>query len=247
MNAEVKTNLSHNRTGILLGYGYSSTDSVNILNCYISGDVTVSQCGHVGGIAGYVSGKISCSYFSGVVRGSAYNSNASIGVESSVDVGGIAGSATIVENSYAEGLVYGSGSDLYDHTTNVGGIAGFSLTVRNCYSNMTISSSGQKTSYAGGIVAFGSNIENCFSVGSISGSSYNSNNVYCGRIIAKSDENDIIINCYADSVQTITKNSTSYGTLQFTYTLQSENFIYNILGWNQDIWQINEGAFPTFK
>ena len=134
---------------------------------------------------------------------------------------------------------------------DTGGIAGCADYVSNCYSSANITSSGQEYSYAGGIVAktmySEATIQNCFSTGTIKGTSYSSSDVFCGRIVAKCNETDTISNCYADSTQTITKSSTTYGTLQFTHTLQSENFIYNTLGWSSDIWQINEGGFPTLK
>ena len=249
--ANVKINQSYGRAGIILGYGYSTTQSVRIVNCSAEGNVTLSQCGSVGGIAGYVYGEISRSHFNGVVSGSAYNSGASIGVHSTVNVGGIAGTATTISNCYAEGTINGSGSSLYYHTSYTGGIAGCADSVTNCYSSANVTSSGQEYSYAGGIVAktmyAEAIIQNCFSTGTITGTSYSSSDAFCGRIVAKCNDNDSITNCYADSLQSITKNSTTFGTLQFTQTLQSENFIYNTLGWSSDIWQINEGGFPTLK
>jgi len=249
--ANVKINQSYGRAGIIVGYGYSTTQSVHIINCNAEGNVTLSQCGSVGGIAGYIYGEISCSHFNGVVSGSAYNSGATIGVHSSVNVGGIAGTATTISNCYSEGTINGSGSSLYYHTSYTGGIAGCADSVTNCYSSANVTSSGQEYSYAGGIVAktmyAEATIQNCFSTGTITGTSYSSSDAFCGRIVAKSNDNDSITNCYADSLQSITKNSTTFGTLQFTHTLQSENFIYNTLGWSSDIWQINVGGFPTLK
>lgn len=245
--ANVTINKAYGRVGILLGYGTSSTNAVRIINCNILGNVKSYQCGSVGGIVGYINGEISCSHFSGTVYGAANNSGATIGVHSSVNVGGIAGTATTITNCYSEGSISGSGSSLYYHTSNAGGIAGSVSLATNCYTTANISSSGQEYAYAAGIAVSAGSIQNCFSAGSITGTSYSSSDVYCGRIIAKSDENNTIDNCYADSSQTITKNSNTYGSLQFTQTLQSENFIYNTLGWSSDIWQINEDGFPTLK
>jgi len=249
--ANVKISQSYGKVGIIVGYGYSTTQSVHIINCCAEGNVTLSQCGTVGGVAGYVYGDIMSSHFNGTVSGSAYNSGATIGVQSSVNVGGIAGTATTITNCYSEGSLTGTGGNLYYHTTYVGGIAGTANSVSNCYSTAAISSSGQEYSYAGGIVAKtmydGSTIQNCFSASSITGTSYSSSDVYCGRIVAKCNANDTISNCYADSSKTITKNSTAYGTLQFTQTLQSESFIYETLGWGSDVWEIVEGQFPILK
>ena len=68
-----------------------------------------------------------------------------------------------------------------------------------------------------------------------------------GRIVAEIEDSSKVENCYADGTQTINGSAYAYCALQFTVTLQSENFIYNTLGWSSDIWQINEGGFPTLK
>ena len=140
---------------------------------------------------------------------------------------------------------------MYRDVSYAGGIAGMAKYIGNSYSTADVSSNAKNYSYAGGIVGkpLYSTIvvENSFAAGNITGSSYSYHDVTCGRIIAEDDDGVSINNCYADSSQSIDYNSNTYGTLQFTQTLQSENFIYNTLGWDSDIWQINAGGFPTLK
>ena len=147
-------------------------------------------------------------------------------------------------------------ADLYHDNSYVGGIVGSVGTVSNCYSTATVTAITYESSYCGGIAGTASKIYNSFATGNLQAKAYSSSDAYVGRILGKVDEGDLVENCYADSTQTCTQSSERYdnikttnslGTLQFTHTLQSENFIYNTLGWSSDIWQINEGGFPTLK
>ena len=148
------------------------------------------------------------------------------------------------------------GGNLYHHNSYVGGIVGSGGTITNCYSEASVSAITYQSSYCGGIAGKASTISNSFSVGTLKAKSYSRSNAYVGRIIGEYEDTDVIQNCYADSTQSCTQSSETYdkegttntcGTLQFTQTLQSENFIFNTLGWSSEIWQINEGAFPTLR
>ena len=245
----VNNSNGYGAAGLLVGFASSTTSSSLIENCAVEGTVTLYKVGLAGGIVGEMYGTVSKSYANVTVYGSAYQEDGYSWRR--VYVGGIAGSAHKIENCWSSGNITATGNDLYTDVSYGGGIAGMAEYISNCYSTANVSSNAQNYSYAGGIVGkaiYSSvSIGNCFSVGDVIGDSRSSYDAYCGRIVAETTDSDEIVNCYADSSQTITKNSTSYGTLQFTHTLQSENFIYNTLGWSSDIWQINEGGFPTLK
>ena len=235
--------------GLLVGHASSLNSSSLIENCVAEGSVILYKGGMVGGIVGDIYGNVSKSYANITVYGSAYDENSSSW--SYVYVGGIAGSAHRIENCWSNGTITAVGGDLYRDVSYAGGIAGMAEYIGNSYSTADVSSNAKNYSYAGGIVGKSLYstivVENSFAAGNITGSSYSYHDVTCGRIIAEDDDGVSINNCYADSSQSIDYNSNTYGTLQFTQTLQSENFIYNTLGWNSDIWQINAGGFPTLK
>lgn len=219
---------------------------------------SIKYAGYVGGLVGRSTQISNC--FANVSLYASLKDDQTAGTYPTIYAGGIAGSCSSIVNSFAEGYLDAGGGNLYHHDAYVGGIVGSGTEINNCYSNATVRATGKRNSYAGGIAGSATTISNCFSIGDVLTSTYSLNGTYggsyIGRIIGKLDDIDTITNCYADSQQEcsrVTSSSTktgttnTYGTLQFTQTLQSENFIYNILGWNSDIWQTNEGGFPTLK
>ena len=254
---KAKIDMPEGYAGIVCGFANNSDTSVVVFrNCHVEGEVTT--IGYAGGIVGYCNGTIEkCSSNAKIIS----NSDSDAGYNNYVTVGGIAGLCTTIRNCFTSGSVSSSGGNLYRHNSYVGGIVGSGGTITDCYTTAIVKAATYSSSYAGGIAGKASTITNCFSVGDISTSTYSLNGTYggsnIGRIIAHLDDSDVITNCYADSLQVIsrktdsgtvsTNTTNSYGTLQFTQTLQSENFIYNTLGWSSDIWQINEGGFPTLK
>ena len=215
-------------------------------NCNIEGSVTAME--GVGGIVGYCKGTIEeCSATAKILADDIPRSG-------DIYVGGIAGYCYTVRNCFATGSV-GQGDDnscnLY-----IGGIIGSGRVITNCYANTTVAVKERvSAACAGGIAGKAFNVTNSFSVGKISALYIGSN---IGRIVGYLEISSCTTNCYADSLQTITigkansevvnaNTMNSNEMLQSTNTLQSEDFIYNTLGWSSDIWQINEGGFPTLK
>lgn len=244
------------RAGILVGYAiHSDTSTVVIDNCHVSGKVYLSEGAYAGGVAGNVSGSVANSSASANVSSSSVSSP---GITSTcrIYVGGIAGYCINITNCYTTGSISASGGNLYHHNSWAGGIVGTGGTITNCYSTATVTATTYQSSYCGGIAGEAGTISNSFSTGNLKAKAYSSSNAYVGRIIGELEDSDVIESCYADSTQTCTQSSERYdntkttnseGSLQFTQTLQSENFIYNTLGWSSDVWQITEGGFPTLK
>ena len=232
-----------------------------INNVSVQGSIkaySIKYSGDVGGVAGNATSISQCS--ANVTVYASLKDDQTAGTHPTIYAGGIAGSCSNISNSYSEGSVDAGGGNLYSHDAYVGGIVGSGGTITNCYSNAVAKASGMRNSYAGGIAASAGTITNCVVFADVSTYTYSLNGTYggayIGRVIGKVDEGDTITGNYVNSTQTCTRKTSSssvttttndYGTLQFTQTLQSENFIYNTLGWSSDIWQINEGGFPTLK
>lgn len=242
--------------GIVCGFANNSDLSTVIFdNCHVEGSVNCAEGSYVGGIVGYCNGCVQKSS-ANVIAHSSSKSSPGITQTCRVYVGGIAGTCTTITDCYTVGTISSSGGNLYHHNSYVGGIVGSGGTITNCYSEASVSAITYQSSYCGGIAGKASTISNSFSVGTLKAKSYSRSNAYVGRIIGEYEDTDVIQNCYADSTQSCTQSSETYdkegttntcGTLQFTQTLQSENFIFNTLGWSSEIWQINEGAFPTLR
>lgn len=238
---DAELNLHSSVAGILVGYIYNPLET-SIEKCYVSGKIFNYENGLiVGGIAGK-GGKIVESISEATVYGCTSGSSSSI--FRYVYAGGIAGQGSAV-NCYTTGKVTAGGSDLYRDVGYVGGVLG-SGSVENCYSTAIVVCSTNKAGYAGGIVGSSSSVKNSFSVGDVSVSTHYKDEI-SGRIVAEIEDSSKVENCYADGTQTISGSAYTYCSLQFTVTLQSEDFIYNTLGWSADVWQINNGAFPTLK
>ena len=257
INAEVNNSAYY--IGILCG---SVSASSVIENCYVQGSITSiiedTSARIIGGIVGDCTGSISrCGANVDIVATS----------PASLTVGGIAGECGLgrIENCYTEGNI-----ELKDGTKHyLGGIVGLygwttieDNSISNCYSRMNLSSKAQTSSYVGGIVGsvrYKTQINNCFAEGDISSTVTlkSINYAQLGRIIGYINYTETTLqNCYSSSSQickrsgtdsTLNEPSNSCESLQNEQVLQSENFIYNILGWSSDVWQINEGAFPTLK
>ncbi|MFR9620705.1 MAG: GLUG motif-containing protein [Rikenellaceae bacterium] len=130
-----------------------------IKNLGVSGSVSSSSGGNVGGIAGYAdfSSTITDCYFVGSVSGS------------SSYVGGVVGlvNSSTVTNCYNTASVSGGGGF-------VGGVVGCATSspITNCYNTGAVSSSDSSTSKVGGVVgnaSDNSHITNCYNTGEVSG------------------------------------------------------------------------------
>ena len=252
-----------NADGYNMGILCGSVSSTSIIeNCYVQGCITTitdktSAC-VIGGIVGDCTGSISrCGANVDIVANS----------PAALTVGGIAGECGLgkIENCYSEGNI-----ELQEGTKHfLGGIVGLygwttteNNLISNCYSKINLTSNAQTNSCVGGIVGslrFETQIKNCFSTGDLSAivTTKKVNYSQLGRVVGyENDSGTTLTNCYADSSQSCNRGGTdstsseptnSYESLKNTQTLQSESFIYTTLGWNSDIWQINEGGFPTLK
>ncbi|MDD2864800.1 MAG: filamentous hemagglutinin N-terminal domain-containing protein, partial [Methylococcales bacterium] len=177
----------------LFGASSGVIQNVGLLN------VNVSGTGYVGGLLGWnVGGKVTNSYTTGSVSGSAINSDAS---------GGLVGTSSVgdVSNSYSTANVSGRNS--------VGGLLGyqwgnFTHGISNSYSTGSVSG----TQWVGGLL--GSNhqgiVSSSYSTGLVVGSSY------VGGLIG--DNNNVVINSFWDT--TTSGQLTSAGTATGLTTAQ---------------------------
>ena len=132
--------------------GVAGWNSGKVSNCYNTGAVSGDL--YVGGLAGDNDGTVSNCYNTGAVSGDLY-------------VGGLAGDNDgTVSNCYNTGAVSG---DYY-----VGGVAGFisSGTVSNCYNTGDVRS--ESDDYVGGVAGenYYGTVSNCYNTGAVSGDDY---------------------------------------------------------------------------
>lgn len=136
---------------VYLSSSYSTTENRKIRNSYSRG--TIEGKKYVGGVVGkmryanFLSALDSCKHFDGDIVGSSY-------------VGGLAGSASNITNSYSEGNVIGD--DDY-----VGGIAGDSRSINSSFHKNGYV---KGNSYVGGLTGSVSDIINSYSDGDVNGS-----------------------------------------------------------------------------
>ncbi len=231
-NGHTIKNLYINAPGLeyvgLFGYvNYSKFDSLNIINCDITGK------SRVGGLAGYVyDAEISNCVIIGKVSGSKKSGYAQTGLL----VGNISGSS--ISNSYTYGNVSAS--------NYVGGLTGllYDSDITNCYSNAFVNA-GQKCGGFIGVVNRGT-ITYCYSTGRVRG------NMDCGAFIGENlSTNTSIYKCYYNnetaglSQEAIPNIVTSLYGLTESEMKQAANYT----DWDfTDVWEIDENtSFPKLK
>lgn len=172
---------SYNTVSGLVGYtqGTSSSSTVEILNCSVSGTITNNSWNPCGGLVGDADSYTTiqnCS-FSGSVSGDS-------------QTGGLVGlinSTLSFSNNYSTGSVTGN-----QYTGGFAGTVSAAATFQGCYSTASVTPVGD---YAGGFVGYLSGnapVYNCFATGTLSSSSNNS-----GGFIGYSNSTAPIANCYA--------------------------------------------------
>ncbi len=132
-------------------------------------------------------------------------------------------------------------------------VVGFlSGTVKNVYSYTDITIGNSITSNVGGLAS------HAFKASSVT------NSVFSGQLnvgTSVSDyglilgaASDVAESCYYDSAavlkvngSAVTSGTNSVGTAEELSVLQSEEFIFETLGWDSEIWQINEGGHPSLR
>ena len=234
--------IGRDRVGGLVG---SNENRGTITDSYATG--TVSGNSQVGGLMGYnYYGAIENSYSTGVVT-----------VTGGSRAGGLVGYniGAPITNSYATGAVTGRGQ--------TGGLVGYNYNspIKNSYAIGDVTGEGQ----LGGLVGYntGSKITNTYATGDVSGG------FYIGGLVG-SNEYDSIINSYSTGAVTgkgglgglvgeITSSSetSSYydketsgqdvstlGTEKTTLEMKTKS---TYMGWDEMIWEIKEGFYPTFK
>lgn len=126
-----------------------------------------------------------------------------------------------------------------------GGIIGINYegSILNCYSTCNVSAEGDAiyNLKAAGIVTSlsDSNVSGCYSTGNITAND-------CGAITAVDYST---VNCYRSSSQTITAEYNLHTAEEAVdiNTIKTVEFHADTLGWSEDIWSFEDGAFPTLK
>ncbi len=136
----------------------------------------------------------------------------------------------------------------------IGGTVGISKEgsmIINVLSEVNINVGDTITAPVGGLVGSNqsnSTIKNSVCKGSIS---IGNNVAGCGNVLG--DQKAALYDCYYSTDSSLTKNGEAVtatctaGEAKELFELQSAEFIFDTLGWDSEIWQINEGANPTLK
>ena len=210
-------------TGGLVGEAYAST----IENSYAKGEVTgsVTGKGNTGGLVGKTEdATVTNSYATGSVSGR----NLTGGLVGYVHYKNLGSSIT---NSYATGEVSG--------TERTGGLVGYVYysSITNSYATGSVTGSGSST---GGLVgwASGSSVTNSYATGSVTGAGD------AGGLVGEASGSSVT-NSYWDT-ETTGQSSSARGGLGKTTKEMKMQDTYE--GWDFDeIWQIDEGSYPTLR
>lgn len=179
------------------------------------------------------------------------------GTDASVDyiagglIRGVSG-VTKIENCYA----------LYDSTGGIyGGLvayidtdAGTNVTINNCFAIGTAKSYNRYSMTIGGLVGTCSNnttITNSFASMNLKLSLHSDSRHHIGYITG---EGGNVQNCYQSSSISITGSEYGkvyedgqHGIATSDYNLKSVTFIRNNLGWDEDIWYLQDGQYPKLR
>lgn len=217
---------SGDRAGGLIGI---ADQRVTITNSYATGDVTGGQL--VGGLVGGIVGDINSSYSTGAV------------VSRTGYVGGIAGTMNgSLQKSYSSSAI------TINSNYVAGGLVGYMYAGKVISNSYFIGSINSSLSYIGGLVGYnaGSNINYSFAAPtSLTGSSVGGTNG--GTELATSStsfwntESSAVATDYIDDGTT---TDTTYG--KTTSEMKSRS-LYIGAGYDETIWNIVDGSYPTLK
>lgn len=230
--------------GILAGYNYG-----DITNCHVSGTISVSTGGSsaaydVGGMFGDNDGTMDRCSAAVEITASAYKTkgNSTFNILCGGLVGRLDGD---ISNSFATGNVSAGATN----GARAGGFIGAGEgKLENCYAtgNAYASASlGNSIVAAGGFMSGYSNedgngyVKNCFATGNATGS-------YAGGFAAMHSSNAVIENCYFAEEATVSGSLCETGTATALETIKTAAF-GTTLTWSSEIWNFQDGAFPTLK
>lgn len=216
------------RIGGLVG----TADQATIINSYAQGSVSGNQLvgGLIGTIGGSISGShaistITCGPYCGGITGNIGQGSGSGKVEKSY------ATATITSSSYVVGGIIGYGYANYD--------------VENCYANITINSPyswlGGIAGYTDGIITNSYAIPTVIGVGTVDERGGISGDVG-GAIVGSFWNNQLDASIvYTDGLANAdVTGASSTATMKTAAT-------YTGAGWDTNIWNIQNGSYPTLK
>ena len=221
-------------TGILAG---NVNNAKEISNVIIDGGTVTGSSENVGGMIGYY--KCSTSTYT------LENLRATgITVTSSTSyVGGLIGkvydSYNTLNKTYTTGTVKGS--------YNVGGLIGYAVgysssnkfKITNAYSTADVTATATSTNlYSGGLIGYVQdvNITNTYAIGKVTGSTY-------AKGLVGNASSSTATNSYYDK-ETTERTTSALGTGKTTEEMQTPSTYEN---WDTSIWNIVQGAYPSFK
>ena len=164
---------------------------------------------------------------------------------------GVSG-VTKIENCY---VIYDSTAGIYGGlVAHVDTDAGTNVTINNCFAIGTAKSNNRYNPTIGGLVGTCSNnttITNSFASMNLKLSLHSDSRFHIGYITG---EGGNVQNCYQSSSISITGSEYGevyedgqHGIATSDYNLKSVTFIRNNLGWDEDIWYLEDGQYPKLR
>lgn len=229
--------------GAITGYNEG-----NIIDCYATGSISLTgQAVDTAGLVGWNGGGSleRCYAAVNVTVNSEYDS---------VACGGLVGrnGNGSIKNCYATGNVSVNARNAHAGGL-IGEVGGTDAEVVNCYATGNASANGKYTT-AGGLVGWGHNIKNCFATGSVSSYASGANNsqAHAGGAVGKNNMNSSdYVNVYSPEGQSISasdnQNTDPYETVTSADNLKSASFLKGTLAFDEAVWTLTDGAYPTLK
>lgn len=226
--------------GAITGYNEGK-----IIDCYATGSISLTgEAVDTAGLVGWnCEGSLERCY-------AAVNVTVNSGADSVAGGGLVGRNAGPVKNCYATGNV-----SVNARNAHVGGLigemGGNSVEVVNCYATGDVSANGKYTN-AGGLVGWGYSVKNSFATGSVSSYASGANNsqAYAGGAIGKvgNDKNEGVYSVEGQSISCSDNlNKSPIETVTSADNLKSASFLKGTLGFDETVWNITDGAYPTLK
>ncbi|MBE6548743.1 MAG: hypothetical protein E7667_07740, partial [Ruminococcaceae bacterium] len=243
-------NSSSDAQNILRVGGVLGENSGSVINCHGNIDLILNGEGNITrrpSVGGFVStnqtgGSINGCSLSGTIT----NGNTSF---TGLYIGGF------VENQYAS--VENCFADVDISTSMKGCIAGFVCTADKggttayCYSTGSITSTASSSNIGGFVrsAVSGSSISCCFSTTDIESASTSNTKAFAYSVGTSA----VLFRCYYNTEASFTLSGAeteytdSNATGIDTATMQSEDFVYDTVYWDREIWNVTDGEYPTLK
>lgn len=229
--------------GGLFGNNSGTIVNLSVKNYTVNVSDNNSGIRFIGSLAAYNSGTIKYCYASGKVAAT-YNSD--------LYIGGLIGYNTesgTVSTCYATGDV--SGISEYS-LVSAGGLVGANRGyIGGSYATGNVSSSNSSASaaaIAGGVVGNNedrtSTVNSCFATGDVEavGSKWKN---FAGGVIGS--QNGSTSNNYRVSIQIVVGTTNNEGSIADLSKLKSKAFLNQTFKYDESIWHLNDGEFPTLK